>query len=86
MSIEATNQDKVRIRYWRQDTIESGHWEEIALVPRNIAEKMIEYGLFERGEIVGPDHIPDTTKMIGRNPYGLTDKEIAKLKEKNHVD
>jgi hypothetical protein len=76
------SQEKVMIRYWSQDTIESGHWEETALIPRNIAEKMIEYGVFERGEIVA-DHIPDATKMIGYNPYGLTDKEITK--EKNHV-
>ena len=37
-----------------------------------------------RQAIEQADHMRDATKMIGRNPYGLTDKEITKLKEKNH--
>jgi len=76
MSIDVLEQAHVRIRYWRQDTIESGHWVETDLMPRHVAEQAIAERWFARGEIVTPDHIPDTTKMM-REWVGLTDEEIA---------
>ena len=36
-------EDLVMVEYWVQDTMESGHWEHTAAIPRHIAEGLI-YG------------------------------------------
>jgi hypothetical protein len=33
----------VRIAYWQQDTMESGHWEKTIEMPRHIAEKRLSH-------------------------------------------
>jgi len=43
----------VRIKYWRQDTVESGHWELTGLMKEILAKKVLSS--FDLGEI----HIDD---------------------------
>ena len=40
----------VRIKYWVQDTIETGHWELTGLLKEKDAEKTVH--LYERGEVI----------------------------------
>lgn len=41
-----------RIRYWIQDTLESGRWCLTAALPKDTAEKLVELGCYERAEII----------------------------------
>ena len=54
MSIEAMKQEQVVVRYWVQDTMESGRWIETGPMPRRIAENAIANNLYDRGQIITP--------------------------------
>ena len=51
MRLEVDMMD-VRIKYWNQDTIESGRWCVSGLMSLDTARKIVEYGLYDRAEIV----------------------------------
>ncbi|HHT9146452.1 MAG: hypothetical protein Q7J12_00125 [Syntrophales bacterium] len=42
----------VRIRYWRQDTAESGHFVLSGLMNQSIADRILKAQSYERAEIV----------------------------------
>jgi hypothetical protein len=42
----------VQIRYWCQETMESGRWVTTETMDKDIAEKLIESRVYERAEIV----------------------------------
>ena len=42
----------VRIRYWSQDTMESGRWCVSGLMSLSTAKKVVAQGVYERAEIV----------------------------------
>jgi len=48
-----SSEDSVQIKYWQQDTQESGHWAKTKPMPRNKAEQIVNS--FPRGEIVDDD-------------------------------
>jgi len=43
----------VRIKYWQQDTIETGHWQLTGLLRLKDAKKFLH--LYDRGEIIDND-------------------------------
>ncbi len=45
-------QKMVRIRYWRQDTLEAGHFVLSGLLTYNEALKILDCNIYERAEIV----------------------------------
>ncbi len=45
-------QKMVRIRYWRQDTLEAGHFVLSGLMTYNDALKLLNWHIYERAEIV----------------------------------
>ena len=40
----------VQIEHWRQDTMESGHWEQTKAMPRHVAERLFHH--FDRASII----------------------------------
>lgn len=48
-------EDFVRIRYWQQETIESGRWMLTSPIDKRLAEKLLEDGIYEQAEIVPDD-------------------------------
>jgi hypothetical protein len=42
----------VRIRFWQQDTLESGHWEVSGLMGMDSANRIIEANYYSQAEIV----------------------------------
>jgi hypothetical protein len=65
--------DLVRVRYWVQDTLESGYWSTSCIMERYIAESGIESGVFERGFIM------DVTKISINDDvfFSITTEKIA---------
>jgi hypothetical protein len=49
-SVTEGTEDSVQIKYWQQDTQESGHWAKTKPIPRTKAEQIVSS--FPRGEIV----------------------------------
>jgi len=47
-----TEEELVRVRFWKQDTQESGHWEMTGLVGLDTARKYVHSGWYEDAEIV----------------------------------
>lgn len=50
---------KVKIKYWQQETLESGRWVKTDYMDINIAKELIGMDVFERGEIVFPEDFLD---------------------------
>ena len=49
-------QVRFSIRYWVQDTIESGHWELTWLLSRENAQKLIDGNIFEDAKIMEDEY------------------------------
>jgi hypothetical protein len=77
----------VRIEHWRQDTMESGHWEKTTEMPRHIAEKTLHY--FDQASIItaaseeGPTMNQEPCGTAELNPYrSQVIEEVAQHIEK----
>ena len=61
----------VRIRYWYQETTESGRWCLTGLMSEESAHKIIRAGILERGEIVSDSDYPEILGYRSADEYGI---------------
>jgi hypothetical protein len=71
-----SSEDSVQIKYWQQDTQESGHWAKTKPMPRATAEKIVSS--FPRGEIV------DVEQDVAEGSTGVSVKKWAAQVRQEH--